>query len=403
MSAPRAARCLCSAPTIPPKRLPLRRQFSSTPSQSTVRRRVKYPSVKASDMGLTNPSNGTRPSPEQLYKPYTEEELAALSKKYSPSQLAAIRAGEEAISASDLAVQATFRSDPFAFNYLDDFSTHRPVIDKPVRAPQSNFDPNSRVKTEREIAGDLAAWVQDLPEEPDRVEWMKFSDNTRVTVGKEEAELNPHSSLAPELPIMKDPNLRYPKPGDNEEDDPRIQKLIQSTGLSMLAIRQLKTKSLVNHRVVNQTRMGKIQSIYYLTIAGNGSGLLGIGEGKATEPENARKQAYMAAIRNMQPIRRYEERTIYGEVEGKVGAVEVKLMARSPGFGVRCQQYIFEMCRCAGITDLAARVTRSRNPMNVVKATYAALQSQRLPDDIARARGKKLVDVRKVYYGGLHC
>ena len=38
--------------------------------------------------------------------------------------------------------------------------------------------------------------------------------------------------------------------------------------------------------------------------------------------------------------------------------------------------------------------------MNVVKAAYAALLSQRLPEDMAKARGKKLVDVRKVYYGG---
>lgn len=49
---------------------------------------------------------------------------------------------------------------------------------------------------------------------------------------------------------------------------------------------------------------------------------------------------------------------------------------------------------------MAARVTRSRNPMNVVKATLQALQSQRLPEDIARGLGRKLVDVRKVYYGG---
>ena len=70
------------------------------------------------------------------------------------------------------------------------------------------------------------------------------------------------------------------------------------------------------------------------------------------------------------------------------------------GFGLRCQAYIFEMCRCAGIQDLAARVTRSRNPMNTIKATLEALQSQRIPDEVARARGKKLVDVRKVYYGG---
>ena len=38
--------------------------------------------------------------------------------------------------------------------------------------------------------------------------------------------------------------------------------------------------------------------------------------------------------------------------------------------------------------------------MNIVKAAFQALLSQRLPDDVARGRGKKLVDVRKVYYCG---
>jgi small subunit ribosomal protein S5 len=71
------------------------------------------------------------------------------------------------------------------------------------------------------------------------------------------------------------------------------------------------------------------------------------------------------------------------------------------GFGLRCQQYIWEICKCAGIADLAARVTRSRNPMNTVKATVEALLSQKDPEEIASARGKKMVDVRKVYYAGL--
>ncbi len=57
------------------------------------------------------------------------------------------------------------------------------------------------------------------------------------------------------------------------------------------------------------------------------------------------------------------------------------------------------MARAAGISDLAARTPRSRNKMNVCKAVWQALQNQRIPDDIARGRGKKLVDVRKVYYG----
>ncbi len=61
---------------------------------------------------------------------------------------------------------------------------------------------------------------------------------------------------------------------------------------------------------------------------------------------------------------------------------------------------IFEMCRAAGIQDLAAKIPRSRNPMNSVKAAYKAFLNQPNPEEMAIGRGKKLVDVRKVYYGG---
>lgn len=58
------------------------------------------------------------------------------------------------------------------------------------------------------------------------------------------------------------------------------------------------------------------------------------------------------------------------------------------------------MARMAGITDLACKIPRSRSPMNTVKAAFEALVNQPDPEQIAIGRGKKLVDVRKVYYGG---
>jgi len=233
---------------------------------------------------------------------------------------------------------------------------------------------------------------------------------------------------APGLPCNFDPDNPTSKSKKETEKDPEddvdprdpdgiYNRLIKQTGLTLDQILDYKIKILVKHRVVNQTRLGKVSSIYCLAVAGNGNGRLGIGEAKGQEIEETQTNARIAAIRSMQPIPRYEERTIFGEVDGKVSAVEVKLMARPPGksssvshkgslnltyigFGLRCQHLIFEMARAAGIHDLAARVPRSRNGMNTVKATYQAFMKQRIPDEIARARGKKLVDVRKVYYGG---
>ena len=325
MSVSRPVRCLLSR-TLKPLRPSGRRHFHISPQHRNDRQDNGH-NVDIPD----RPSR--KRTPADVYKPYTAEEKEALKKKYTQAQLAAIEAGEEAVDPEDLATQGTVRVDPFALQYLDDLSQIVPVIDKPVRAPESNYDPNLRLKTEDEMAEDLANWMQDLPDNPDKVEWMKFLDQNRLTVGKEEAELNPRSALAPDIPKLTDPSLgRKVASGDSEgENDPHIQRLMKQTGFKPGQIRRFKVKNLVCHRVVNQTRMGKISSQYFLTVAGNGNGLLGIGEGKAAEPEDARRQAHMAAIRNMQPITRYENRTIYGEVEGKVGAVELKLSARPPG------------------------------------------------------------------------
>jgi ribosomal protein S5 len=37
--------------------------------------------------------------------------------------------------------------------------------------------------------------------------------------------------------------------------------------------------------------------------------------------------------------------------------------------------------------------------LNVIKGTFEALRQQKTPTDIARMRGKKVVDVESMYYG----
>ena len=268
------------------------------------------------------------------FPPYSEKDKKKLVThfNYTPAQIAAIEAGEAAIDPKDLAEQATMREDPFAFEYYDDFAAILPVVDKPVRAPEENYDPKLRYKTEDEIAEDYAKFLQESPEEISRLDWMKFRENRRLTVGKEEAERNPVKSLAPAIPKGLE-SLKLPgisKPGE-DDIDPGMKRLMRQTGFSRDEVRRFKSKILVVHRVVNQTKMGKIQSIYYLTIAGNGNGLLGIGEGKSTEAEDARKQSLYAAVRSVQPIPRYEGRTIYGDIKVKMGAVELELMTKPPG------------------------------------------------------------------------
>ncbi|PYH44512.1 mitochondrial 37S ribosomal protein uS5m [Aspergillus saccharolyticus JOP 1030-1] len=424
MSLTRPARCMfcnlsraaSAAPRVP------RRQFHPSPFRLNDQK-PKDPAAVPPVVSQNKPEEvkmkleeiSRTMKPESL-RPYTEEERAALAEVYSPEQIAAIEAGEAAIDPKDMAEQFGIRSDPMRMKYLDDFSHIEPGVDKNKRAPKTNSDYQQKMKTEDEIVADFAKYMMETPREDFSVEhFIRFAETTRVTKGKEEAERNPHSAMAPDF-FQQGEKLREMddegkeglvadesilKPGASlEKEAPPLKQLIESTGLSKEYIGGLYTKVLVFHTVTNQTRLGKVQRYYSLSVAGNRKGLIGLGEAKSFEAADAQEQSRYRAIRNMQPILRYEDRTIFGDVTAKVGAMDLKLMTRPPGFGLRCQSLIYEICRAAGISDLAARVNRSRNKMNTVKAAFAALLSQKNPEDVARARGKKMVDVRKVYYSG---
>ena len=176
-------------------------------------------------------------------------------------------------------------------------------------------------------------------------------------------------------------------------------KLSLATGFDERYIMGLKVKTLLLKTVRNQTSKGKINSFYALVCAGDGNGMLGIGEGKdPEEPGTAILKAHWQAVKNLVKVPRLEDRTIFGNIEHKFGASVVHLRSAPPGSGLRCNPMIFELAQCAGIKDLSSKVYRSRNKMNVVKCTIEALLKQKTTEEMALERGKKVVDLRKVYY-----
>lgn len=330
MSVSRPLRCLFANL---PKPTPCIRQSFHT-CRSLHGRQPKYPNIKAEDLGLVTtqasvqqPTKPKRRRRGPNFQPYSEKDWDNLAKIYTPEQLEAIKAGEESVDRNDLAEQGTIREDSFALPYFEDLSYIHPVVDKPVRAPESNSDPNLRFKEEDELLDDVVDWAQNLPDEPERLDWTKFQDNLRLTVGKEEAERNSRSYVSPELPVIEG----LPRHSDTDDIEPAMRRLMLQTGYTVDEIKKFRIKVMVYHPVRNTTRMGKIQSNYYLAVAGNGKGLLGVGEGKSVEVNDARIQACMAAVRNMVPIPRYENRTIFGDVKAKVGGTTVEVMSRPPG------------------------------------------------------------------------
>lgn len=175
--------------------------------------------------------------------------------------------------------------------------------------------------------------------------------------------------------------------------------LSKLTGLDQRYISNLYVRPIVMKRVSCQTSKGKIPNFYALTVVGDKNGMIGLGEGKSRDGmRTALIKAHWNAVKNLTPIARYENRTIIGDLEYKFHAVKLFIKSAPAGFGLRVNPNIFEVCQAAGIKDLRGKVYKSRNPMNVTKGFVEALTKQRSLEDLAIGRGKKLVDLRKVYY-----
>ena len=275
---------------------------------------------------------------------YTKEELESLKSRYSPQQIAALEAGEASISPQDIIDQGTLHRGPMTLDYLDDFSKHRAVVDKKIEVPgiqdpKTGKVPEFRWKDDHDLVDDLEDWLDQQPADGgDPLNWQKFLNENKLFHSKEkDIDTRARNYVAPAITKIDDPNIRYQVRamadlgayGDRMADE--YQRLTKQTGFTMKEINSFGIKFLVRRRVVNQTRLGKQESIYFMAIAGNGNGLLGLGEGKSTESEMATKEAIADAIRNIVPIPRYENRTIYGNVKGKSGATELELFTRHSG------------------------------------------------------------------------
>ena len=174
---------------------------------------------------------------------------------------------------------------------------------------------------------------------------------------------------------------------------------------------------LFTRRITQQTGKGKIHRFYSLVVVGNGNGLVGYGEGKDEELPRATDKAFAEAVRNMDYVERFENRTVWTETQTKLGATRAILRPRPLGFGLRCNPNVHQVLKAAGIKDCSAKVWGSRNPLNVIKATFRMLQSGNAPlamgdgiggkgkkmdrgsgirgkDSVERERGRKMLDLK---------
>lgn len=217
-------------------------------------------------------------------------------------------------------------------------------VEGDVTAEATAGGPNviSRAQAEQldeAIEKELAAEFESI-ERNDSIESIKptglelMADGPAGTVRAYSAESKEFGKVPGVAGLYKLPNPDE----EGQDDDGAFQEVQRLTGMSVHELQSLFNKVLVVRSVHNQTRLGKVRSLSVLAICGNGNGLLGMAMAKSTEPEVATSTAKLLAIRNMKPVRRYENRTVFGNVKAKISGTVVELFARPPGMFSACLQ-----------------------------------------------------------------
>ncbi len=143
------------------------------------------------------------------------------------------------------------------------------------------------------------------------------------------------------------------------------------------------------NRVAKVVKGGKNFSFSAVVVAGDGAGKVGYGTGKAREVPPAIQKASEQARKEMVRVPLVGG-TVPHKIWGRWGATRVLLRPASPGTGVIAGGGVRAVMESAGIQDVLTKIVGSRNPFNVVRATFDALHNLMTDDQIRRLRGVDL-------------
>jgi small subunit ribosomal protein S5 len=146
------------------------------------------------------------------------------------------------------------------------------------------------------------------------------------------------------------------------------------------------------NRTAKVVKGGRQFGFTALTVVGDGGGRVGYGFGKAREVPVAISKAMAQARRNMVNVALRND-TLHYPVKGSHGSTRVLMQPASEGTGVIAGGGMRAVLECAGVRNVLAKSYGSRNPINVVRATIAALADVRSPDELAAKRGKTVEEI----------
>lgn len=144
--------------------------------------------------------------------------------------------------------------------------------------------------------------------------------------------------------------------------------------------RDTRAKSEFDQKIVSLRRVtrvvagGRRFAFSVCVVAGNRKGMVGVGQGKATDTPLAIEKAFRDAKKNMIQINTTASMSIPHEVEAKFAGSRVKIMP-APGKGLLAGSSVRAVLELAGIREVSSKLlSRSKNTINNAYVAMKALE-----------------------------
>ena len=145
-------------------------------------------------------------------------------------------------------------------------------------------------------------------------------------------------------------------------------------------------------RVATVVKGGRRFQFRVTVVIGDKKGTISMGVGKANAVPDAMRKASERARKNMKVVNLMGT-TIPHEVLGKVAGARIMLKPASAGTGVIAGGGVRAVLEVAGVRDILTKSQGSANVLNVVQATFHALEQLKSPQEEAARRGKNPSDL----------
>ncbi|KAK1793677.1 hypothetical protein P4O66_012033 [Electrophorus voltai] len=152
--------------------------------------------------------------------------------------------------------------------------------------------------------------------------------------------------------------------------------------------------------VFNMTaKEGRKRSVSCLVAVGNGNGAAGkICFGKSSRQNHSSEKGLCAknrAIHYLYYIERYNNHTIYHDIDSTFKRTTLRMKKQNKGYGLHCHRAVITICKLIGIEDMYAKVEGSVNLLNITRALFHGLASQETHQALADKKQLNVVEFRE--------